>query len=95
MSRKVDFCNLDRADQEVMINAVHMISQYELEKRQIMESIKETLDVVVEKLGCDKPSAVKAKKIIKKVSAAYIKNKTDEASEEAIAIDVLLQKLVA
>lgn len=91
--RPIDFHSLNPDEVTAFTEVVRTVASYQIEKKQFDESIKETIDDFVEDLGADKESASKAKSIIRKAAAIYSKNKSEEASVEMSAIDLILEKL--
>ncbi len=91
--RPIDFHSLSPNEVNAFTEVVRTVASYMLEKKQFDESIKETIDGFVDELGADKESASKAKSIIRKAASIHSKNKSEEASVEMSAIDIILEKL--
>lgn len=91
--RPIDFHSLSPDELTKFSEVVRTIASYQIEKKQFDESIKETMDDFVSDLGADKESASKAKSIIRKAASIYAKNKSEEASAEMSAIDLILARL--
>lgn len=92
-ARQIDFNSLSPDEITRFTEMVRTIASYQIEKKQVDESIKETLEDFVNDLGADKESASKAKSIIRKAASIYSKNKSEEASVEMSAIDIILARL--
>lgn len=91
--RPIDFHSLSPNEVTAFSEVARTVASYMLEKKQVDESIKETIDGFVDELGADKESASKAKSIIRKTASIHAKNKSEEACVEMSAIDLILEKL--
>lgn len=89
----IDFSNLSSEQVEPIRNTVRTISAYYDEIDSTNESIKDTMEALVEKLNPDKESTKVLKSTVRKVSRALSKDSARQLVDEHSAIDLLFNKL--
>jgi ADP-dependent phosphofructokinase/glucokinase len=89
----IDFDNLTSDQLEKIKNSINIISAYYDEIDAVNESIKDTMESLVEKFNPDKESTKRLKATVKTVARTLSKDKAAEVVSNHSAIDVLLEKL--
>lgn len=91
--RPIDFQQLDDDELSKLINAVDILASYNIERKEIGESVKETLDSLVDEMKADKDSAKDIKRFVRKAATVYANNKTDDIRYENEVVEMLLEKV--
>lgn len=88
----IDFSSLDGEQINKMVNAIEIISSYNLERKQLNESIKETLEDLAHSMNADKDSAKYIKKFARKAGTIHANNTIDDVNWENSVVEMLLDK---
>lgn len=91
--RPIDFQQLDDDELSKLINAVDILASYNIERKEIGESVKETLESLVHEMKADKDSAKDIKRFVRKAATVYANNKTDDVRYENEVVEMLLEKV--
>jgi hypothetical protein len=89
----IDFETMDADDFKKVVNAVAILANYNIEKKEVGEAIKETLDSLCDELKADKGSAAQIKKTVRKAATIWANNKVDDIRYENEMVDILLSKV--
>jgi len=90
--QSLDFHQLSAEDLNKLVTAVSTLAAYNLERKEIGEAVKETLESLAADMKADKDAAKDIKRFVRKAATIYANNKTDDVRYENEIVELLLEK---
>lgn len=89
----LDFGSLSSDELQKLVSAINAISSYNIERKEIGESIKEVLETLCFEMKADKDSAKYVKRFVRKAATVHANNKLDDVRYENEVVDLLLDSV--
>lgn len=89
----IDFLNLSDNETDKIRTTVKVIAEYFGERAAVNDSIKQTLEDLVDTLNPDKETASKLKKYVKSAATAYYKDVAERVRDENTEFERVLEQI--
>lgn len=89
----IDFLNLSDNEVDKIRRTVKAIAEYYGERAAVNESIKMTLEDLVDTLNPDKETAAKLKKYVKTCATAFYKDSAERVRDENTELERVLEQI--